>query len=324
MRSLITKFAIVVCMIMILCIWVPSSLADNGGGVDVVLQPDQSVVPVNGTFDIDIVAKCDTQQINGVGAFLDFDPEYLEVQTVMDGMILDVPLPGGYDNDAGTIDYSAGTFENPPPEGDIIIATIRFRAKAETLSTNIEFHTDAPRETDVVLGGTSVLNSTAGATVTIAQPSIISCDPTGLELNAFAPGMSVYVKGTGLAEGAYQVWITDDPVDEGDALSQSVGSIQQVDVDSSGSFGPLGLWTIPADASPDHNEYDIVLDRMGVGEGRYSTIDGDEIDSIQEVGFVAPTPELSSIVLMIIGLAGIAGCFGLGVARKRNQSQIVS
>ena len=318
-QSLVTKLVIAMCVVLVVCIGAPTSLSAANGGVDIVLDPAQSTVPVNSTFDIDIVAECGTtQQINGVDAFLDFDPTYLEVQDVVGGTVLGTPLPGGYDNGAGTIDYSAGTFAEPPPECSIIVATITFMAKAATAGTDIGFHTDVPRTTNVVLGGTSVLNSTTGATITITPPLIISCNPTGLELNAFTPGMSVYIKGSGLVEGDYQIWIADNPVGEGDALSQSEGSTQQITIDSSGSFGPIAIWAIPWNASPDYNEYDIVVDRIGSGEGSYNPVDNDGIDSIQEVGFVAPTPEFPSLVLMMIGLVGLAGCTGFGVSRRRS------
>jgi hypothetical protein len=69
-----------------------------------------------------------------------------------------------------------------------------------------------------------------------------------------------------------------------------------------GNFEPQLIWSsIPA-GSP--KNYDIVVDNL---DGTYNEA-SDGIDSAStEVGFTAPIPELPGVVLVSIGLLGLAG-----------------
>jgi len=127
--------------------------------------------------------------VSGVSAFLDFDPTYLEVQAITPGTTLPTVLQNVFDNNAGTIDYSAGKLGAPFPSGTFTVVTITFLAKAAVDTTSIAFHTEFPRETNADYGGTSVLRSASGVTVTIvvAGPNI-AVSPQTKDFGAVAVG----------------------------------------------------------------------------------------------------------------------------------------
>ena len=157
--------------------------------------------------------------------------------------------------------------------------------------------------------------------ITLGSKPINSCNDTGEERNAFCPGDNVSVKGSGLLpETNYTLWIQDDPVCEGYVLcaeNATYGDGAQVPVrtDANGSFGPTLLWSIPETASITHDRYDIVADEQDDGEdtGRYNAL-SDCIDDAETHGIVAPIPEMPSIVLLAVGLLGLAL-----LVRRRNE-----
>lgn len=147
----------------------------------------------------------------------------------------------------------------------------------------------------------------SGRVYAFRSANVASCDATGSESDAFCPGETVYVSGVGLSPDTdYRIWIQDDGVCEGDTLvAGDDPSISQeyVTTDINGDFGPIPIWTIPEGAATTHHEYDIVIDD---GDGVYSTSD-DGIDSLGTAGFTAPIPELSGIILVLIGLVVLIG-----------------
>ena len=146
-----------------------ASAGDVGAVVDLVLLPSSQTVDIGEIFDITIEAQCNGQDIHGVDVFVDFDPNYLEVQSVTPGTTLSMVIQNIYDNAVGTIDYSAGTWTEPLPCDTFTVATISFKALDSTASTPINFHTTFPRETNADFGGESKLRDLFGATVTITE-----------------------------------------------------------------------------------------------------------------------------------------------------------
>lgn len=149
---------------------------------------------------------------------------------------------------------------------------------------------------------------------TTTPATITSCDASGNEMNQFIPDQSVYVKGSGLDAGTnYTIWIQDDSVKGGDAIvagedpSSPAGDL--VTTNGSGAFAPTEIWAIPANASITHHEYDIVVDKQDEG-GNTGKLNfaSDGIDSTTVAGFVAPVPELPTIILLSIGLLVLVGC----------------
>lgn len=165
-------------------------------------------------------------------------------------------------------------------------------------------------------GGTYHGMEHRGVTVIQLQslPVITSCDASGNEMNQFTPNQSVYAKGSGLeANTSYKIWIQDNAVEEGDALvtaenPSSATTPKDVTTNSSGNLAPTLIWHIPPAAPITHHNYDIVFDDQEAGTvGTYnSTSDG--LDSTTVAGFVAPIPELPTIILFSIGLLMLVGC----------------
>ncbi|MCL0095651.1 cohesin domain-containing protein [Dehalococcoidia bacterium] len=152
--------------------------------VNISIQPPTRSVVVGETFIFDIQADAGDQPVHGVSAFLDFDPTYLEVVSITPGDTLDVVLLNTYDNDAGTIDYSAGTLTEPFPSGTFIVATVEFKAIEETAATAIDFSTSEPRRTMAVYEGQDVTGVITGGTVEIRHDAPIFLQP---------PAITVYV-----------------------------------------------------------------------------------------------------------------------------------
>ena len=139
----------------------------------------------------------------------------------------------------------------------------------------------------------------------VFAPVITSCDDGDNGKDEFYPGDNVSVSGTGLApETAYTLWIQNDPVNDSDTLDTSEdpsGSQETVTTDADGNFEPVEIWSnIPAGAQMN---YDIVVDNQ---DGVY-TAAADGIDSAATYGITAPIPELPGVVLVSIGLLGLAG-----------------
>ena len=149
--------------------------------------------------------------------------------------------------------------------------------------------------------------------VSAATPS--SCDAQGNEKNEFVAGESVYVKGSGFeANTSYRIWMQANPVSEGDLLTVNEDPSrvhEEATTDTNGNFSTTEIWAIPSYAPSTYDEYDIVIDKLGdePNTGYYNAA-SDGIDSMGTAGFVAPVPELSTIVLFSAGLIALAGYIG--------------
>ncbi|MCL0097948.1 cohesin domain-containing protein [Dehalococcoidia bacterium] len=148
--------------------------------VNISIQPPTRSVVVGETFILDIQVDAGDQPVHGVSAFLDFDPTYLEVVSITPGDTLDVVLLNTYDNDAGTIDYSAGTLTEPFPSGTFVVATVEFKAIEETAATAIDFSTSEPRKTMAVYEGQDVTGAITGGTVKIRHDAPIFLQPPAI------------------------------------------------------------------------------------------------------------------------------------------------
>ena len=157
------------------------------------------------------------------------------------------------------------------------------------------------------------------------SPVVTSCDAAGNKKNQFAPSDTVYVKASGLNLSTnYKIWIQDDPVDESDILiseenPSSAETPKDVTTDSSGNLSVTPIWSIPQDAAVTYHEYDIVIDKQGDGEytDKYNAA-SDGIDSTSVAGFIAPIPELPTIILFSVGLLLLAG---YAVLRRKNRQR---
>ena len=168
-------------------------------------------------------------------------------------------------------------------------------------------------------------NRTAKHSIDSVLPRLTSCDAAGNEKNQFAPGDTVYVKASGLEPTKnYKIWIQDDPVNASDTLiveenPLSAETPKDVTTDSSGNLSVTPIWSIPQDATVNYHKYDIVLDKQNDGEytGKYNGA-SDGIDSTSVAGFIAPIPELPTIILFSVGLLVLAG---YAVSRRKNRER---
>ena len=113
--------------------------------VDLSIQPSEQMVAVGDNFTVAILAEAGDLSVSGISAYLNYDPAYLEVQSVTPGADLPLVLENSFDNITGTIGYSAGKLGEPFPSGNFTVATIEFQALALTSpSTAINFSTSLP------------------------------------------------------------------------------------------------------------------------------------------------------------------------------------
>jgi C1A family cysteine protease len=151
---------------------VPITLHVGRVAVDIV--PAEYTAMGNESFSVEIRLS-GTVPVRGASAFIDFDQTKLEVQSITPGGSLDTVLENTYDNVAGTIDYSAGKLSGTLPTGTFTLATIEFKALAETgSSTPLTFVYVGPnRVTDVITtGSVSVLGTVTGGEITIITPMV--------------------------------------------------------------------------------------------------------------------------------------------------------
>ena len=107
---------------------------------------------------------------------------------------------------------------------------------------------------------------------TPSKAIVTSTDQNGIEKNEYYPEDDVWVKATGLSPDTnYKIWIQLNPVNEGDTLDPDEGpsgAQETVTTDGNGNFeNKLIRSNIPS-GPPWNVEYDIVVDKQGVGEVR--------------------------------------------------------
>lgn len=140
---------------------------------DLVLLPASQTVAPNSSFGVDIQVQSNGESVNAVASYIDFNPAYLRVQSFTPaanwGGNATAVLENTVDNVAGRINFAGGLL-GQTASGNFNIATINFMTRATAGNTNINFHFAPPiqRNTDVLSGGNSVLNSTVGVAVLIS------------------------------------------------------------------------------------------------------------------------------------------------------------
>ena len=150
-------------------------MAETGVVVDLVLLPASQTVVNGDTFTIAVEARCSEQEIGSIAANLDYDHDYLEVQSITDGLrfpnvVSDFAV-------AGEINFT-GMTTSFFPHDTFTVYTVTFLATDLTASTTISFHTAMDmRKTDAMKAG-SKLRSTTDATVTITPGTLVSIEVT--------------------------------------------------------------------------------------------------------------------------------------------------
>ena len=140
----------------------------------IAISPSVTRVPVNAVFTLDIAVDSGTQQVDGVQAFVNFDPDFLQVvdedgnpsSTIIGGTAFQYEFLNEVDNTAGIINYAAGSMSSFP-SGAFTLATIRFKAAVGTGNTAVTFNRTSPRETKITFGGNNLaFNALEGSVIT--------------------------------------------------------------------------------------------------------------------------------------------------------------
>ena len=130
--------------------------------VDIAVVPDSKSVVVNEVFTFDVYVYPNAQQVDSVDADITFDPTYLEVQSIIsDTSGLDLEMHSDFNNSAGTLTHSGGTFGPSFPDSTFRLCSISLRATAATTGTTLAF----TAVTDAYFGGPSVLRNKTNGTV---------------------------------------------------------------------------------------------------------------------------------------------------------------
>jgi hypothetical protein len=143
--------------------------------VNLVLLPATQKVALNTAFDVTIQVQAGTQDVNSVGVHLDFNPTYLQVQSITTGATLPFVPTNTFDNLYGTLEYEAGLLGGSTT-GTFTLATVSFKLVAATSGTNITFGS-LNDFTEVYYTGQRYLGTATGASITA---------PTALTLVSFS------------------------------------------------------------------------------------------------------------------------------------------
>ncbi|MFQ5342788.1 MAG: cohesin domain-containing protein, partial [Anaerolineae bacterium] len=144
----------------------------QAGPVVLAIVPLTTTVNAGDTFDIAVEVRAGAQQVDSVGAYLDFNPTLLQAKSITPGPVTVADLPLGFanslDNVNGHADFARGVAVTDPtyPSGTFILATFTFTATAESAGTPISFQLADPRRSIATFGGFSVLDHTQAGTVT--------------------------------------------------------------------------------------------------------------------------------------------------------------
>jgi hypothetical protein len=154
-------------------VWNFSTASAPNGDVVLAVKPAFSTAAVGQTFDIILEVQAGAQQVDGAAAYLNFDPNYLQVAGVTPGSSLPTVLENTFNNTSGHVDFAAGAFSNFP-SGTFTLATITFSANVQTSATDLTYNSVEPRKSDVTFGGGSVLTYTENGTVEVIPGAYIN------------------------------------------------------------------------------------------------------------------------------------------------------
>ena len=136
------------------------------------LAPGYSQVRGAEFFTVEIEADAGAAGVDRGQAFLDFDPAILRVvdengapaTQITPGTALANVLVNGADNATGRIGFVA---QGSVQTGRFTLAVIHFQAISPTLTSRLVFNMIAPRRSDLLLSGASVLEGVRGGLVTV-------------------------------------------------------------------------------------------------------------------------------------------------------------
>jgi hypothetical protein len=128
------------------------TIKDNEGTVILTVEPPESNIYVEQEFDVNILVKAGTQQVDGASAYL---WTMWRTRSITDGnFTLNLTLDNSFDNGAGIIDFAAGKLTAPFPDGDFELVTISLKAAMTRIPLGLVYK--QPRRTYATFGGASV------------------------------------------------------------------------------------------------------------------------------------------------------------------------
>ncbi|MDM8562110.1 cohesin domain-containing protein [Candidatus Marithioploca araucensis] len=148
-----------------------SGVRDGGGTVTLRTAPIPSGLIAGTTFDVVVQVQANKQLAEGAAAYLNFDPEQLQVNHLTVGNTFDFVLQNEFDNTQGHINFAAGVWDNEVPKGLFTLVTINMTVLQVGGEETLSFNTTAPRQTEASSGGKSVISEQRGEVVIIAPAS---------------------------------------------------------------------------------------------------------------------------------------------------------
>jgi len=151
------------------------------GDVAISIDPGSITVNENALFTIDVAVATGSQEVDLIEVHLDFDPSILEVKSMTPNVSagLGIELENDFNNLAGTIDYTVGTFSNYP-SGSFDIVSIQFEAIGLSTGTPLDFvfiegtPTTKRRVTGSTFDGNALNVTTTDGTVIVVETPLDS------------------------------------------------------------------------------------------------------------------------------------------------------
>lgn len=154
------------------------SLRDGGETVALNTLPIPSNLVVGTAFDVTIQVHATTKQsVESVVAALNFDPQLLRINSLKAGERLDFVLRDYFDNTLGIANFIAMLLDNTLPTETFTLVTVNFTLLGEGGEHSLTFNNTAPRQTDAILDGKSVLNRQGGEIV-FADDNVVDTNNT--------------------------------------------------------------------------------------------------------------------------------------------------
>ena len=159
---------IVVSVIIMLSFLVPASPVIAQGSVNLSLSASPPV-SVSQNFTVAVQAQSGNQT-SEIDVYLDFDPAYLRIVSVIAGTDLSNVTQNLTDNTLGTFGFTGAPLSGPGPSGNFTVVSLTFQAlKATANTTAINFHTQQPRKTMAFSGQNVVTGTLTGGNYTITS-----------------------------------------------------------------------------------------------------------------------------------------------------------
>jgi len=133
---------------------------DGSGAVSLSTTLVPTGLPIGSTFEVAIQVNADeAQSIDGTAAYLNFDPNRLQVNTQTAGEHFDFVLRNDFDNTKGEINFAATSWEMAFPKGNFTLVTINFTLLNPGGAQTLAFNNTGHRKTVSVSKGESVTAS---------------------------------------------------------------------------------------------------------------------------------------------------------------------